>query len=73
MHVPLPHELPHAPQLAGSLPVLVHRPLQVEKPVGQLCVHVPLLQLWPAAQVLPQAPQLAGSLAVLRHTPLHDC
>jgi hypothetical protein len=26
---PPPHELPHAPQFAGSDVVLVHRPLQV--------------------------------------------
>ena len=32
---PAPQLLPHAPQLAGSLVVFVHSPLQVLKPGGQ--------------------------------------
>ena len=39
--VPVPQLLPHAPQFAGSLMVLVHRPLQVTKPVGQPIWHTP--------------------------------
>lgn len=68
--VPVPHELPHAPQLAGSLTVLAHKPLQVAKPVGQPCRHMPFEHAWPAAQVTPQPPQLAGSFPVLTHWPL---
>lgn len=66
-HVPVPHELPHAAQLAGSLMVLLHKPLQVAKPVGQPCWHMPFEHAWPAAHVTPQPPQLAGSFAVLTH------
>lgn len=34
LHVPEPHELPQALQFAGSLVVLVHRPLQTMNPGG---------------------------------------
>jgi hypothetical protein len=44
-HTPPPHELPHAPQLAGSLVTLVHSPLQLTKPVGHDWRQTPLWQV----------------------------
>ena len=68
--VPVPHELPHALQFAGSLTVLVHNPLQLTKPVGQPCWHRPFEHVWPAPHATPQPPQFAGSFPVLMHWPL---
>jgi hypothetical protein len=45
VHTPPPHELPHAPQLAGSLVTLVHSPLQLTKPVGHDWRQTPLWQV----------------------------
>ena len=42
---PLPQALLHPPQFAGSLAVLVHRPLQVAKPVGQPSRQTPVAQV----------------------------
>lgn len=70
LHVPGPHELPHALQFAGSLVVLVHRPLQTMKPGGQPIWQTPPTQARPAPHATPQPPQLAGSLAVVTHWPL---
>lgn len=48
LHVPLPQELPHAPQFAGSLKVFTHRPLaHCTKPGGHAVWQVPLTQLRP--------------------------
>jgi hypothetical protein len=58
VHAPLtqvspgPHALPHAPQLLGSEPVLLH-----------WAVQVPLTQTSPALHALEHEPQFAGSLA----------
>ncbi len=68
--VPGPQLLPHAPQLPGSLTVLVHRPLQLTKPAGQPSWHTPLTHDRPVPQATPQAPQLRGSLPVVTHWPL---
>ncbi len=70
--VPLPQLLPHAPQFAGSLMVLVHRPLHVTKPVGQPIWQTPFWHAWPAPHAMPQPPQFAGSFVVLMHWPLHN-
>ena len=66
----MPQLFEHAPQFAGSLMVLVHRPLQVMKPEGQPAWHMPFAQAWPAPQVTPQPPQFAGSFVVATHWPL---
>ena len=69
---PLPQALLHAPQFAESLVVLVQRPLQEAKPVGQPRRQMPVVQLWPLGHTLPQAPQLLTSLDVGTHWPLHE-
>jgi hypothetical protein len=72
LQVPVPQELPHAPQFAGSLMVLVHNPLQVWKPVGHAVWQAPFTQVLPAPHCTPQPPQLLGSLPVVTQTPLHE-
>jgi hypothetical protein len=80
-----PQDLPHAPQLAGS----VWRSEQYgcvgppSRPPGhsvafppaspplQLVEHMPLAQTRPVPHALPQAPQFCGSTAVLTQAPLH--
>jgi hypothetical protein len=53
-HMPLAHSMPQAPQLYGSLLVLVQMPEQQTSPVGHTA---------------PQAPQLFGLVLVLTHVP----
>jgi hypothetical protein len=64
--------LPHAPQFALSLCVLVHvEPQRVGVAVGQAVAHTPPVQVWPLGQTLPQVPQLALSVCVLVQAPPH--
>jgi hypothetical protein len=61
--------LPQAPQLALSVAVLTHMPLQRSGwLVGQL--QAPSLQLAPDGQTRPQPPQLLGSFFRLTQVPL---
>lgn len=67
---PGPHESPHAPQFAGSVWVLTHRPLHgiVGRPqIWQL----PALQIDPPAHTRPHDPQLFGSVARFAHVVPH--
>ena len=50
------HDVPHAPQFAGSVCVLMHTPLHDAYPVGH--THAPPLHDLPPVQTLPHAPQL---------------
>jgi hypothetical protein len=50
------HDVPHAPQFAGSVCVLMHAPLHDTNPVGH--TQAPELHVVPPVQTLPQAPQL---------------
>jgi hypothetical protein len=54
--------LPHPPQLAGSLLVLVHAPEQLVRPVPHEAAHAPPPQIWPAGHARPHIPQLALSV-----------
>jgi hypothetical protein len=72
LQLPPPHDVPHAPQLPGSVAGFTHTPLHVRYPGGQPCEHAPLVQVWPAAHAFPQAPQFLGSLAVVVQAPLHS-
>lgn len=72
LQVPLPHELPQAPQFAGSDSVFTHWPVapQVMKPGGHAVWQVPFTQLRPAPHWIPQPPQLFASTLVLTQVPL---
>jgi hypothetical protein len=59
---------PHAPQLAGSVPVSVHWPPQVVSPAPH--THFPLVQLAPVPHAVPQVPQSKGSLVRSTHAPM---
>jgi hypothetical protein len=52
--------IPQPPQLAASLFVSMHAPLQLVRPVAQPAAHMPALQTC-VPQDLPQLPQLATS------------
>jgi hypothetical protein len=72
VHVaPAGHACAQVPQLAGSLAVVTHAPLQFVWPLGHTSMQVPLEQTCPAGQVLLQVPQLLGSVASVTHAPLH--
>ena len=64
-HVAVPwavlHTVPHVPQLATSLVVSTHAPLQAVVPDGQVATHAPDAHTSSAPQCVPHAPQLAGS------------
>jgi hypothetical protein len=71
LHVcPFAQATPHAPQLAGSLPVLVHELPQRAVPVGQR--QRPPVHCMAAAHTVPQAPQLLGSVCVSAHPFMHE-
>jgi hypothetical protein len=53
---PTPHDIPHAPQLAGAVEVSTQTPLQLACPAWQP-PQTPAEQLAPSAHALPQAPQ----------------
>jgi hypothetical protein len=57
---PVPHALPHVPQLAGSWAVSAHTVPQRVKDAEQ--AHAPFEHDVPVGQAVPQAPQFAGSL-----------
>ena len=63
------HTLPQDPQLAESVVVSTHAPLQSVWPAGQS--HVPLVHE-PLAHAWPHAPQLFGSVVVSTHAPLQS-
>jgi hypothetical protein len=60
--------LPQEPQLAGSIWVSTHVPLQEVKPAAQACWQLPDAQTCPAEHLVAQEPQCLGSLARLVHT-----
>ena len=66
MHVePVGQVLPHAPQFAASLVVLVQTPGAAPHVVGEAAGHAPqtpLVQAAPETQAVPHLPQLAGSV-----------
>jgi len=57
------HIVPQAPQLSGSVLVLVQAPPQSSKPPGQS--HIEALQIWPCGHFVVQSPQCAGLFSVL--------
>jgi len=59
--------LPHIPQLAESVDVLMHRSTQKVVPPGH--AQPPLTHVVPVGQTLAQAPQLLLSVAVLMQRP----
>jgi hypothetical protein len=60
-----PHALPHAPQLATSVAVLIHDAPHRVVPAGHTLPQTPLEQTAPAGQAFPQAPQFCESLCRL--------
>lgn len=66
---PVPHLVPHVPQLFGSVAVSVHSPLQSACPAAHW--QVPLVQLCPLTHVVPHAPQLVLSDFRSTHAPPH--
>ena len=64
------HATPHAPQLAGSLSVSRHVPLQFCCPGGQATTQLPSRHTWPAVQAVPHPPQLLASMRVSAHARL---
>jgi hypothetical protein len=56
------HAIPHPPQLAGSLLVLVHAPEQLVRPAPHEAAQVPPPQICPEAHARPHIPQLALSV-----------
>jgi hypothetical protein len=80
----VPHRLPQAPQLFGSVWVFTHAPPQQAGVLaGQtlphapqfwvsdwMATHVPRQQAWPVGQTCRQLPQLLASFMRLAHTPL---
>ena len=57
------------PQLALSVVVSTHLPLQSVSPLWQLRLQVPALHTSPELQAVAQAPQLALSVIVSTHLP----
>jgi hypothetical protein len=49
----------------------MHAPLPQTSLPGQIELHVPLEQTWPAEHTLPQWPQLFGSLSSCAHSLPH--
>jgi hypothetical protein len=64
---PAPHAMPHPPQLAGSVFVLTHWPLQYDIPV----VHPqePFAHVAPPVHSTSHAPQLRGLFERFVHVP----
>src|SRR5438874_1177377 len=67
MLTPVPHLLPHAPQLFGSTPITTQAPLHSCSPTGH--PHVPLPHVAPPVHLMPQPPQLLLSLSSSTHVP----
>jgi hypothetical protein len=62
--LPLAQTVPHVPQFALSVWVVVHEPPQFVLPTPHAEAQAPALQTFVAPQTFPQAPQLLGSLLV---------
>src|SRR5580704_4811342 len=62
--LPLGQTVPHVPQLALSVWVVVQEPPQSVLPAPHADAQVPALQTFVAPQAFPQPPQLLGSLLV---------
>jgi hypothetical protein len=69
---PAAHAVPHAPQLARSVCVSRHEPIQLLWPAWHDGTHAPAAQVSPAAHAVPQAPQLRGSVCESTQRPLHS-
>jgi hypothetical protein len=63
--------LPQEPQCAGLLRRSTHVPEQLVWPDGQLPLHVPALQNWPAGHAVPHPPQCSGLFIVSTHVLPH--
>jgi hypothetical protein len=68
---PAPQVTPQPPQLAGSLAVVTHWPLQLDWPAGHW--HVPPWQVFPLLQTTPQPPQLLLSEPVVTQALPQTC
>lgn len=62
---------PQPPQLARSVTVSTHVPLQLVSPPVQPARQTPAWQAWPEGHAVPHAPQLAASVWTFTHCPLH--
>ena len=70
MHMPGGGQaMPHMPQLAGSVWVLVQIPPQRVFGGVQVVPQIPPEQVWPPEQMKPHEPQLLGSLLVFTQSP----
>jgi len=65
--LPLGQTVPHVPQLALSVWVVVQEPPQSVLPAPHVDAQLPALQTFVAPQAFAQAPQLLGSLLVSIH------
>lgn len=63
----VPHCVPHAPQLEGSVVVLTHAPAHNVVGAVHEVWHMPTLHRSPEAQTVPHVPQLVGSFWVSTH------
>jgi hypothetical protein len=61
--------VPQAPQLRGSVLVLVQLPAQLTRPLAQVTTQVPAEHTWPAAHIRPHVPQLLRSTWRSRQVP----
>jgi hypothetical protein len=61
--------VPQAPQLAGSIAVLVQLPEQLVSPAPQLVTHAPAEHTWPETHARPHIPQFARSVCTSRQVP----
>jgi hypothetical protein len=72
---PAPHDVPQAPQLAGSMRVsaqVADAPLpQSESGAAHESAQAPIEQRLPAGQARPHIPQLAASVASDTQRPAH--
>jgi hypothetical protein len=66
---PLPHCLPHAPQLFGSIFVSAHFDPQSVVPPPHVVAHLPTEHTSPDGHAVPQVPQLALSVCGSTHVP----
>lgn len=64
--------LPQVPQLAVSVDVSVHEPLQSVRVPPHTEPQIPLLQTSPLGQVLPHSPQCSAFEAKLTQAPSHS-
>jgi hypothetical protein len=62
--LPLGQTVPHVPQLALSVWMVVQEPPQFVLPTPQAEAQAPALQTFVVPQTFPQPPQLLGSLLV---------